>query len=247
MASITRKYYAVIRGRRPGIYERWGGSQGAEIQVRGFPGAVFKGFVTLAEARQAMESGTLPRLMERSGRRSPRGRTGTADREMVDLTEGEATIRLYTDGGCHRNPGPGGWGVVLVAGEARREASGGFRLTTNNRMELYACIHGLAMLTEGTHLTLYSDSRYVINALALGWARRWRERGWRRADGPALNPDLWERLLSLFEKRQVELVWVKGHAGNTENERCDRLAGEALRLGDLPADEQYEGGALPPG
>jgi len=247
MASSKKKYYAVLRGRRPGVYNAWGGPLGAENQVRGYPGAVFKGFATLAEARQSLESGKLPGLSRRPTAPSARRKSAAPQQKAGVSGDDDRAIRLFTDGGCHRNPGPGGWGVVLLAGEERREASGGFRLTTNNRMELYACIAGLAMLPEGTRLTLYSDSRYVINALALGWARRWRAHGWRRTDGPALNPDLWGRLLALFEKREVNLVWVKGHAGNPENERCDRLAGEAMQHDDLPPDSGYEGIASPVG
>jgi ribonuclease HI len=243
MGTEGKRWYAVIRGRSPGVYPCWSGPQGAEAQVKGFPGALFKGFASLAEAREALARGRLPATGSPAARtRRPR----SADR-AADRPEGERAIRLYTDGGCRQNPGPGGWGVVLITGGERREASGGFRLTTNNRMEIFACIAGLSMLPGGSLLTLYSDSRYVINALALGWARRWRAQGWRRADGPARNPDLWERLLALYEARSVHLVWVKGHAGHPENERCDRLAGEALRLPGLPPDAGYEASARPAG
>lgn len=150
-------------------------------------------------------------------------------------------VTIYTDGGCDPNPGPGGYGVVLFFGLHRKELSGGFRLTTNNRMEIYAAIQGLDALKEPCQVTLYSDSEYLVNAMMEGWAKRWEERGWmRNSKEAALNPDLWERLLALCEKHQVTFVWLKGHVGTVENERCDRLAMQALLRKDLPADEGYE-------
>ncbi len=134
-------------------------------------------------------------------------------------------VRLYTDGSCRGNPGPGGWAAILVCDGAEKTLSGGEASTTNNRMELTAAIKGLAALKYPCRVTLTSDSMYLIQAVSLGWAKSWRARGWRRADGkPALNPDLWERLLELLEQHEVELVWVKGHAGHPYNERCDALA-----------------------
>ena len=134
-------------------------------------------------------------------------------------------VELYTDGACSGNPGPGGWGAVLKYGEIEKELSGGERETTNNRMELTAAIMGLSALKEPCEVVLTSDSKYLVDGISKGWAESWKARGWRKADGkPALNPDLWEKLLSLFEIHNVELVWVKGHAGHPYNERCDELA-----------------------
>lgn len=134
-------------------------------------------------------------------------------------------VEIYTDGACSGNPGPGGWGAVLVWNGHERELSGGERETTNNRMELTAVIEALAALREPCEVTLTSDSKYVIDALTLGWAAGWRARGWRKADrSPALNADLWERLLELISHHRMTYVWVKGHAGHPYNERCDRLA-----------------------
>ena len=134
-------------------------------------------------------------------------------------------VYLYTDGACSGNPGPGGYGVVLKYGGAVKELSGGDPSTTNNRMELMAAIAGLEALKEPCRVTLTSDSRYLVDGIQKGWAKSWRARGWKKGDGkPALNPDLWERLLNLMDRHQVELVWVKGHAGHPENERCDQLA-----------------------
>ncbi len=134
-------------------------------------------------------------------------------------------VDVYTDGACRGNPGPGGWGAVLVYGKHERELSGGEVHTTNNRMELQGVIAALSALKEPCSVTLTTDSRYVSEAINEGWVYGWRERGWRKADkSPALNVDLWERLLALLETHDVTFVWVKGHAGHPFNERCDRLA-----------------------
>ena len=134
-------------------------------------------------------------------------------------------VEIYTDGACSGNPGPGGWGAVLVYAGHEKELSGGERETTNNRMELTAVIEALSALREPCEVTLTSDSKYVIDALVLGWAEGWRARGWRKADkSPALNADLWARLLDLVRIHRMTYVWVKGHAGHPYNERCDRLA-----------------------
>lgn len=149
-------------------------------------------------------------------------------------------VTMYTDGGCLNNPGPGGYGVVLIYNSHRRELSGGFRLTTNNRMEIYAAIAGLEALKEPCRVTLFSDSQYVVNAMEKGWARKWRARNWRRPDGgKALNPDLWERLLKLCEVHEVEFRWIRGHAGQEENERCDELAKAAALQPGQPVDPGY--------
>ena len=150
-------------------------------------------------------------------------------------------ITIYTDGGCDPNPGPGGYGVVLLFGGHRKELSAGFRLTTNNRMEILAVIKGLDALKEPCQVTVYSDSKYLVDAMQQGWAKRWRERNWmRNSKGAAINPDLWECLLALCETHQVKFVWLKGHAGIPENERCDQLSTQALHQPDLPSDEGYE-------
>jgi ribonuclease HI len=150
-------------------------------------------------------------------------------------------VILYTDGGCKNNPGPGGYGVVLLYNSNRKELSGGFRLTTNNRMEIYAAIAGLSALKEPCSVTVFSDSQYLVHAIEKGWARRWQANGWKRnAKEKAINPDLWEKLLSLCEIHQVEFKWLRGHAGASENERCDELATAASSSPGLPVDEYYE-------
>ena len=135
------------------------------------------------------------------------------------------TVTLYTDGACSGNPGPGGWGAILEFQGVEKELSGGESSTTNNRMELTAVIEGLSALKEPCIVELYSDSKYVIDGLSKGWAVSWRKNGWRKADKkPALNPDLWEKLLDLVEIHQLHYHWVKGHADNPKNNRCDELA-----------------------
>lgn len=137
-------------------------------------------------------------------------------------------IHIYTDGACSGNPGPGGWGAVLVYNDTRKELNGGEANTTNNRMELMGVISALSMLKEPCEITLTSDSKYVIDGLSKGWAKGWRARGWVKSDKkPALNPDLWGRLLDLIAPHTIHYDWVKGHAGHAENECCDRLAVEA--------------------
>ena len=141
-------------------------------------------------------------------------------------------IKIYTDGACTGNPGPGGFGVVLLSGSTRKELSGSFFDTTNNRMELYAVIAGLEALKRPCTVELYSDSAYVVNSVSKGWVYDWQQRGWRRKDRkPTPNVDLWERLLPLLEKHDVSFKWVKGHADNPHNNRCDFLATQAILKG----------------
>ncbi len=134
-------------------------------------------------------------------------------------------VIIFTDGACSGNPGPGGWGTILIYGEHEKEMSGGEPSTTNNRMELTAVIEGLRALKEPCQVELCSDSKYVLDALEKGWAKGWRKRGWVKSDKkPALNPDLWEILLDLCEKHEIHYHWVKGHAENPYNNRCDEMA-----------------------
>ena len=137
------------------------------------------------------------------------------------------TVDIYTDGACSGNPGPGGWGAILMYGEHKKELSGGEAHTTNNRMELLAVISALELLKEPCRINLYSDSQYIINAMTKGWAEKWRSNGWmRNKKEAASNPDLWERLMKLCEEHDVNFIWVKGHAQNKYNNRCDEMAVE---------------------
>ena len=229
MATRKKKFYAVAVGARPGIYTTWAE---ASAQVKGFAGARYKGFADEAAARAWLGAGGEYAPAQRKERPA-----------AVRSTRPPGTVAVYTDGGCLGNPGPGGYGVVVVDDQGEREFSGGFARTTNNRMELTAAIVGLenVRLPEQP-VILVSDSSYVINGLEKGWARGWRRRGWKKSNGdPVLNPDLWERLLALYEGMDVRCRWVRGHAGHPENERCDRLAVAAAHGRDLPPDPGFRG------
>lgn len=142
-------------------------------------------------------------------------------------------VMVYTDGSCLRNPGPGGWGAILVYGEHEKVLSGGEADTTNNRMELTAAIMALSALNRPCDVTLTTDSKYLCDGIGKGWAESWKKRGWKKADkSPALNPDLWDRLLTLCSTHNVRLIWVKGHAGHPYNERCDELAQNQAHIYD---------------
>jgi len=136
-------------------------------------------------------------------------------------------VTIYTDGACSGNPGPGGWGAILMYGKSKKELSGAEPSTTNNRMELISVITALEALKESCNVKLYSDSQYVVNAINLGWLESWQKKGWKRKGGEVKNPDLWVRLVPLLEKHNVTFEWVKGHSDNEYNNRCDELAVEA--------------------
>jgi len=241
-----QKVYAVARGHRPGIYAEWFGGNGAEVQVKGFAGARYKGFTSRAEAEAWIkEAASVPAhagtekktVRKSSAAKAKREHEGAAAQHAVPH---ETHIVIYSDGGCSRNPGPGGYGVVLLHGEIRKELSGGYARTTNNRMELIGCIKGLETLGQSQRVDIYTDSQYVVNGIEKGWAKKWRANNWLRSGKePAENPDLWARLLDLCGKHDVRFHWVRGHCGNTENERCDTLAVEMTHCSDLPPDEGY--------
>ena len=248
MAKTAKKYYAVSRGRTPGVYHSWFGPGGAREQVEAFPGARYKSFPTRAEAEafvrgpgSAGPAGTSPK--KRPAHPTKDASAGGAGGVLP--AEGAKGTVVFSDGGCLNNPGPGGYGVVVLEGGRRTELSGGYRLTTNNRMELTGAIVGLRFLDGRLTgpVTVCTDSRYVVDGISKGWAVRWRSRGWMR-DGRnrAENIDLWSVLLDLCDALRPDFVWVKGHAGHRENERCDFLAGEAARGASLQADEAYEKG-----
>lgn len=149
-------------------------------------------------------------------------------------------ITIYCDGACLGNPGPGGFGAVLMYQGNRKEISGGYKRTTNNRMELMGAIAALEALKGRSKVLLHSDSKYVVDAVEKGWAQKWKRNHWIKPDKqPAMNPDLWERLLDLCSRHDVRFAWVKGHSGNVENERCDKLATGAAALPGLPVDPGF--------
>jgi ribonuclease HI len=221
----SKKYYAVARGARPGIYTAWFGAGGAEEQIRGVAGALYRGFSSLDQAQEWLKN-------PHPGK--------AASGKATTSAPGPGVIMIYTDGGCLENPGPGGYGAIIVEGDRQIELSGGVRLTTNNRMELTACIAALKALKAPSDVILHSDSRYVVNGIGKGWARRWRANNWMRTKSEAAeNSDLWEQLLALCDRHRVAFSWVRGHAGHPENERCDELATAAARGADLREDLSY--------
>lgn len=246
------KIYVVAKGKRPGVYKAWGGIGQAQEQVKGFPGAVYKSFPTAGMAKEWLDSipGYHPDVMSKLQVMAPesitKGKTNSrsggseaaTDGHQDDLAKGKAVI--YTDGGCLGNPGPGGYAAVVLHGDDRQELSAGFRRTTNNRMEVLACIVGLESLALGTDVLVISDSKYIVDAMTKGWAKKWRSKNWMRTPTEgAKNPDLWERMLEVCEERRVTFRWVKGHAGNEENERCDELAVAASKGEALGEDEGF--------
>ena len=175
-----------------------------------------------------------------SATEADKGNQKEKDPQKADK-KSQKTVVIYTDGACSGNPGAGGYGVVLLYGGKRKEMSEGYRLTTNNRMEVLAVIKGLEALKEPCQVTLYSDSKYVVDAIEKGWVKKWKANGWYRTKKEkASNVDLWERLLVQLERHQVTFQWVKGHADNPENERCDELARGAIAAGNLLEDENYQ-------
>ncbi len=243
---IKGKFYAVVTGDKPGIYDEWFGAEGAEAQIKGFPNAVYKGFSTLADA-EAWYTHIAGRPSRKRLKRSLQVQVRPVPfKLMIDpataLQEGKVVI--YTDGACAGNPGPGGYGAVVFYKGNCKEISGGFALTTNNRMELMAAMMALKTL-EGRHaVVLYSDSSYVVNGIQKGWAKKWREQNWKRKEKNAWmdvkNVDLWQQLLALSEAHDMVFVQVPGHAGVAGNERCDEMAVRASRQGGLPPDKGFE-------
>jgi ribonuclease HI len=226
-----KKFYAIASGRKPGIYTNW---PNAQAQVAGYPGAKFKGFPTRTEAEAWLKN---PQYSPKAAK--TRSETKTAN---TDTSPKADEVTIYTDGGARFNPGPGGYGIVQIYKGKRKELSGGFQHTTNNRMELMACIVALRELEHRDKpVTLYSDSSYVVNGILRGWAKNWRKRDWVKSDGKhAVNPDLWAELLDLVDDLDITFKWVKGHAGNPMNERCDELAVASARQDGLPVDEGYK-------
>ncbi len=231
---MKKKYYAVRKGRQPGIYQDW---DTCKEQVDGFAGAQYKSFSTSEDAKRYLAG-------ENSVSTPPRPRVSHEPSSSADVRPGHVVI--YADGACSGNPGRGGYGTVVLQGDQRKEFSAGFRRTTNNRMEILGCIVGLESVEKPSDVTLYSDSRYVVDAITKSWAETWRSRGWnRKVDNelvPALNADLWARLLDLCSWHRVRFHWVRGHDGNLENERCDVLARAAAASENLGIDTFYEKG-----
>lgn len=236
MSKSKKKYYAVIKGFKPGIYGKWYGEDGAEIQVKSFANSIYKGFESFEEAQSWLDSFAGKAAKHR--RPTPRSSSAVTDFKV----EGNAAdITIYTDGGALGNPGPGGYAAVVIMGKKASEISEGYRLTTNNRMELMACIAALESVKINQSVTLYSDSKYVVDAIEKGWAKKWQANNWmRNKSDPAKNSDLWKSLLDLCDHRSILFKWVRGHANNPGNERCDELVKRAAMSNNLQVDEVFE-------
>ncbi len=243
MSGKKKQYYVVVKGRNPGVYTQWSGEGGAAEQVEGFPEAVYKGFYTHEEAinwLKAFPQETLlnvaPNLVDYL--ESHAGVTVSTNEIVADLLKSGKVV-MFTDGCVNPESGSGGYGVILKYRDITKEISGGFRETTSNRMEMMACIEGLRSLKRKSEVVIFSDSKYVVDSMAKGWVEKWRAQGWMRNEKErAENSDLWEQLLELCNQHQVEFRWVKGHNNTRENERCDQLASEAAKRGDLPIDHR---------
>ncbi|HPS57923.1 MAG TPA: ribonuclease HI [Spirochaetota bacterium] len=235
----TKKFYAVAKGVRPGIYTNW---PEAKAQIDGFAGALYKGFPTYKEAEEWLKKPVLRPASAKSGSEHPKS-PACSDPRKDPLNPDPNRVTIYTDGGSSGNPGPGGYGVVQVYNGQVKEITGGFRHTTNNRMELMGVIVALRQLEfRDRPVTVYTDSSYVVNGITKGWAKSWRKNNWIKSDKqPAINPDLWSELLDLTADLDVAFVWVKGHAGNPLNERCDELAVSSAKQKGLPEDKGYRG------
>ena len=227
----AKKIYAVFMGHTPGLYATW---DEASAQVQGFKGAVYKSFSSREEAILWLRDCVLNAKEPVADQLIELIRTVEVPKEDPDQ------IIIHTDGGASPNPGKGGYGVVLTQGKYRKELSAGYELTTNNRMEIMGVIAALEALKQDSKVKLYTDSKYVVDAISKGWVRNWQRKGWRRSDGQrAENVDLWKRLLVLLEQHDVDFNWVKGHSGNKENERCDALVAKARAAKSLKKDLGY--------
>lgn len=191
----------------------------------------------------AVRAAGRPHAKEGTSRPANASAPATGPCSAAGTPRGIGVVSIYTDGGCVGNPGPGGFGAVIIDGEQRQEVQGGYRHTTNNRMEIMAAIAALAALSGRRTVTVFTDSQYLANAMNRGWAKRWRAKGWMRsATDRALNPDLWERLLALADQHDVRFRWVPGHAGHPDNERAHALSVQAARGKRLPVDTGYAAG-----
>jgi ribonuclease HI len=241
MSDKKKQYYVVIKGRNPGLYAKWFGEGEAAEQILGYPEAVYKGFFTRDEAVNWLRGFSSDALTPNLKTLLEESEDNSAQIDPIAELVKAGKIVIFTDGSAMNNPGPGGYGVVLKYNRHRKELSGGFRLTTNNRMEIYACIAGLRALKQPSDVVIVSDSKYVVESMNQGWARRWQSNGWRRNDKEKTeNADLWAELLTLCDRHTVDFYWIKGHNSTKENERCDQLALAAAQGVNLPVDAGFE-------
>ncbi len=189
---------------------------------------------------ESLPESLLPELLSYVQTLKPKAASSKLELTIKPKSFSVDTIIIYTDGACTGNPGAGGYGAVIINGDRREEISAGYKLTTNNRMEMMGAIAALKSLKPNSKVKLHSDSRYIVDAVVKGWAKKWQKNGWRRNPKEmAKNPDLWQELLALCQIHDVEFKWVKAHAGIPENERCDQLAVAAAHQSNLQLDQGY--------
>ena len=243
LAKKKKQYYAVVKGRKPGIYRTWFGAGGAAEQVQGIDDARYRGFYTEEEMAlwlQGLPQEVLKQEAPELARFAAEFENGQSSQEdeikaLLDLGK----VVVFTDGSADTQTRRGGYGAVIRDGKKRMELSGGYRGTTNNRMELTAVIKALETLKKKSDVVVFSDSQYVVRAMMEGWVDNWRVNGWARDKGQKLmNADLWQQLDILCAKHTVMFEWVRGHSGTRENERCDRLAVSAGQGRNLPMDKK---------
>ncbi len=225
-----QKFYAIAKGYQTGIFTSW---NEAKNLIDGYKGAIYKSFPTREEAEVWLKN---PKYGQ--GGKKP---STVSKKKIQDFSKTDGIV-IFSDGGSINNPGPGGYGAIIIKNGKELELSQGYRLTTNNRMELRGVISALTEV-RGTKekIKVYTDSKYVVDAINKGWTKNWQRNGWLKADKtPVLNRDLWELLVDLNRELDVEFNWVKGHAGNHYNERCDRLAVSSARSGDHQVDHGFE-------
>ncbi len=225
-----QKFYAIARGYETGIYTSW---PEAKNLIDGYKGAMYKSFYSREEAEAWLENPGY----------SPKGKKpiGGVSQSPKIFSKKDGII-IFSDGGSINNPGPGGYGAIIIKNGEEIELSRGYSLTTNNRMELMGVIAALESIKGSKEkVRVYTDSRYVVDAMTKGWIKNWQRNGWLKSDKtPVLNRDLWEKLVKLTAEFDIEFNWVKGHAGNHYNERCDSLAVSSAKSGKYIVDEAFE-------
>jgi len=242
MSKAKKQVYIVVHGRKPGLYNTWFGDDGASKQIENFTDAIYKGFYTKEDAlqwlREFSEETLLkyaPNLLDLVDFSKP---VETIDYDTELLEQGRVVI--HTDGCALGNPGAGGFAAILRYKDRKKEISGGFQETTNNRMELMACIEGLKTLKQKTSVVVFSDSKYLVDSVNNKWLYGWRNKNWIKSKNKkVLNVDLWKNLLELLEQHEVEFRWVRGHNIDKSNQRCDFLANEAAQQKKLPLDTGF--------
>lgn len=236
-----KQYYVVVKGRAPGVYKSWFGDDGAEKQIAGYPQALYKGFYTMEQATAWLRELGAEKLRAYAPNLLLYLENAPAEKDdPVQALLDAGKVVIYTDGSSFGNPGKGGYGAVMRQGTQRKELSAGYFETTNNRMELMACIAALQELKQRSDVVLFSDSKYIVDAINKGTAERWRANRWLKSDRKTIaNIDLWKKLLGLIDHHKVAFRWVKGHFTDENNERCDQLAKNAAQANHLKHDLGY--------